>query len=325
MRIASLDFRIASIEALTNKKQSSGLTPSIDDVHFYFKENYVPLKTLPSLSGIREAVIFEKCDAIFLEGYYEVTDKVLEIRDYLKVPIFIRAHTNILSSYERTILEIKKRNKEGIGIVWNNKQCFLAFKDLPNQHYLPNLTNMSLKLDSKKYKEGPYLDLALAGSIREHKAHIFQIFLFNRYAKIKKKKLRVHMNLALYDVKIDSLRRSITELKEQLGFDLINIGWLPKKDFISYLNKNIDISSQIAVVESFCGVTADSILSQTPIITSDVIDWVFQSSKARSLVIEENLIKIDEILENKYTKENNKALEDFNNEGILLWKDFLGA
>ena len=325
MRIASLDFRISSVELATNGGQASGLTPSIMDAHSYFKENYIPLRTLPSLSGIKEAIVFENCDAVFLEGYYEITDNILRLRDALKIPIYIRAHTNILSTYGKTILDQEKRKKEGIGIVWNNRQCYLAYKDFPNQHYLPNLTNMSLKLEEKAFKDNQYLDVILAGSIRDHKAHIFQIFLFNRYAKMKKKKLRIHMNLPVYDVKQDDIRLSIQELSKQFDFDLINIGWLDRKNFISYMNKHADISAQIAVVESFCGVTADSILSQTPIIASDVIDWAYYESKAKSLIIDENLVKLDEILENKYIIENNKALEEFNNNGLVLWRDFLNV
>ena len=140
--------------------------------------------------------------------------------------------------------------------------------------YFPNFYPQEYK--RKDYnKDKDYIDISCFGAIRPLKNHVLQAIAAIKFADIKGKKLRFHVNSGRIEMNGSPVLHNLKGLFEQLsekGHQLINHEWTDREGFLDLCSK-MDIGMQCSMTETFNIVGADLISQGVPLIGSKEIPW----------------------------------------------------
>jgi hypothetical protein len=158
--------------------------------------------------------------------------------------------------------------------------------------YLPNYypwNNRPTKRSKKE--EDKYVDVACFGAIRPLKNQLVQAVAAMKYAEIKGKTLRFHVNGTRCEQGGDNVLRNIKSLFTHTKHELVEHGWLNHQDFLEVLSQ-MDIGMQVSFSETFNIVAADMVVTGLPIVASTEIPWLSSWCQAEPTNSEDILLKM---------------------------------
>jgi hypothetical protein len=135
------------------------------------------------------------------------------------------------------------------------------------------------KHSEERKEESRYLDVGCFGAIRPLKNQLMQAVAAIRFAMLKGKQLRFHINTTRNEQGGNNVLKNIRALFAGTGYQLIEHGWVTHKEFLRVL-KQMDILLQVSFSETFNIVAADSVVMGLPVVTSAEIHWVSPAAKA---------------------------------------------
>jgi hypothetical protein len=222
---------------------------------------------------------------------------------------------NELSIYIRNMLEDKDSD---VSVV----------KDMSSRMvYLPNyypITNM------QKYKgmiSDDTIHIACFGAIRPFKNTMTQALASIEFCKRKNKKLCFHINSGRNELQGANVYENLIQLFSNLDknqYSLICHPWASCDEFLNICSR-IDIGLQVSFTETFNIVSADVLCNGIAIIGSSEIPWINKrytaSPQDAEEIIDKLLLAYDDLERNVI--ENQKSLEDYVNNTIIIWKENL--
>jgi hypothetical protein len=141
--------------------------------------------------------------------------------------------------------------------------------------YLPNYYSIKKQLSPRK-RIGDTIDVGCFGAIRPLKNHLIQAIAALHFARMNRKNLRFHINIARIEDSGNPVLNSIRGLFNNLDptrYQLVEHGWLNHDDFLKLVD-TMDIGLQASFTESFNIVAADFVSQGVPIVVSSEIDWL---------------------------------------------------
>lgn len=118
------------------------------------------------------------------------------------------------------------------------------------------------------------LDIGCFGAIRPLKNQLIQAVAAMRFADMKGKKLRFHINGNRVEGKGDPILKNIQKLfASRPEHTLVEHNWMDHETFVEFL-RTLDVTMQVSFTETYNIVAADSIAAHTPVITSNEIVFV---------------------------------------------------
>lgn len=295
----------------------------------------------------REVFIY-KPDICVIEAIWVTAEKLAEVqRLHPKVSFVVRIHSEIpfLSNEGVAMSRILGYKKiPNVHVAFNSAETVRDFRKLYGSPYmLPYLPNIYTKIklrDNKdmtlekiryiiarrqgRFQFGRKLDVGCFGAIRPLKNQLIQAVAAIHFADKHDVKLHFHMNTARIEQGGEPVLKNIRALFAESKHELVEHGWLPRKDFLKLLNK-MDINLQVSFNESFNIVAADSIYVGTPVVVSETISWLPDLIKAdvsdtASIVSKmEDTLRFRELM----VVMSEIFLDRYNKEAIKRWREFL--
>jgi hypothetical protein len=135
------------------------------------------------------------------------------------------------------------------------------------------------KQSVERKAEDHYLDVGCFGAIRPLKNQLMQAVAALRFAMLKGKQLRFHINTTRNEQGGNNVLKNIRALFGGTGYQLIEHGWVAHKEFLQVLTQ-MDLLLQVSFSETFNIVAADAVAMALPLVTSAEIHWVTPAVKA---------------------------------------------
>jgi|GEM_PF-581040 hypothetical protein len=317
---------------------SSGLYNSVRFiVDMLFTLNIdVKMVEVPDNNSINKEVITFKPTHVIIEALWVVPEKfdiLKKIHPTVKWHVRLHSEMTFIANEGVAMGWILQYAKRGIKILANSKRMCdnlnLLFKATNiNQYveYTPNYYKVDGILN-KPMMAYNALNIASFGAIRSLKNQLIQAQAAIIFASRERKKLYFHINANRIENESNSVLKNIRDLFSNLDswkFELVEHNWLDHKSFLEVVRK-MDMGLQLSLSETFNIVTADFVSQNVPVVVSDEIDWVSNYSKSDTMNLNEIVLKMANVYQNKkVVAKNIKGLEDYNNKSIKEWSKFCG-
>lgn len=320
----------------TGYSLSSGLLNSATYVkdmlqRHHFETSLVQVEDSNSID--REVHKF-KPDVVFIEALWVPPTKFKELqRLHPRVKWVVRIHSNVpfLGNEGMAFRWIKEyQDYKNVIVAFNSFEAFKNFHwhwdNTKTLAYLPNYYPTNMHQHTHRSKDG-VLDVGCFGAIRQLKNQLNQAMAAIFYCQEKGLTLRFHINAGRIDNEQDApiLKnlRSLFAGFDKRQFTLVEHDWLNKSEFLD-LVKTMDLGLQVSFSETFNIVTADFVSHMVPIVVSQEIGWMPNSTHAMPTSIDNIIQHIDEVLHNPHiTKESYQALFNYSEFSEIEWISFL--
>jgi hypothetical protein len=234
----------------------------------------------------REVTLFRP-DIVIIEAYWVVPSKFLDLLPlHPKVKWIIRNHSEIpFAAQEGVVMDwtIEYLRHPNVFVSANSYRSLRDMTIMVNSAFperkdrvvfFPNIYAHDHKKRGAEKVEDEYLDAACFGAIRPLKNHLMQAIAALKFAELKGKKLRFHINGGRIEGAgskeiLKNLRMLFSKLS---GHELVEHGWYPHEQFLEVL-KTMDIGLQVSFSETFNIVGADMTHVGLPIVTSKEVLW----------------------------------------------------
>jgi hypothetical protein len=175
------------------------------------------------------------------------------------------------------------------------------------------------------------LNIGCFGAIRNLKNHINQALAALKTAEYNKLTLHFHVNGTRSEGPAsDSLLKNLRALFKDTKHKLVEHAWMEHKDFLE-LMKEMDISSQVSITETFNICVADSVIVDVPVVVSAEVDWLRNSY---SRVPSPNdvtdiyfaycqILFLEPEKYNHLLKQQRLSLEKYNEKAKDIWLQFI--
>jgi hypothetical protein len=271
---------------------------------------------------------------VIIEALWVVPEKfeVLQ-RLHPKVQWYVRLHSDIpFLANEGMAIEwlFKYLNYDNVRISFNSKSTLDEFKDVSYSDkkliYLPNYYKVKEFDHKRRFINKRNINIGCFGAIRPFKNNLMQAMSAIKFADNIGKDLYFHINSTRVELKGDSILRNIRALFANSYHNLVEIPWLDHPEFITFIDKNIDISMQVSFSETFNIVVADSVNCGIPVVVSPEIYWIDRKFKAdpnSGADIVKKLYNAYDAVKDKSHEINTELLHKDNEDAIDVWEQFL--
>lgn len=297
------------------------------------------VEVLIDSNAIDKAVHDFRPDFCIIEALWVPPTKFVElIHLHPNVQFVIRIHSKIpfLANEGQAIKWIKESAMfPNVIIAFNNFQTSWELSGLINGTtiYLPNIySNVKVpkssvldKFFEKDNAKRHTLNIGCFGAIRPLKNQLHQAVASMIFGNEQGKRIRFHINTGRLEQQGDNVLRNLRALFEGSKHELVEHGWLPRKEFL-HLIKHMDIGLQVSLTESFNIVSADFVSQQVPIIVSKDISWMPDQLKVDPLDTEELIERIEFALQKpRYLNAiSAEKLDEYNRKSLKRWLFYLG-
>lgn len=237
---------------------------------------------------------------------------------------YIHLHSNLcfLSIEPYAMTMINQYMRDGYGIIFNNINSYNSFKKFENIYYLPNIYDKHFH--EIKIKESEVLDVGCFGSVRPMKNHVMQAAASVMFAEKINKRLRFHVNLTRDEDNGESVKRNLAAFFQiHNNHELVSQSWKSQHDFIESI-KQMDISLQVSMSETYNIVCADTVAAGVPLVTSHEVEWVQDVSYAKHSDPEDICSKMELVIKSPLLININRHnLNVFNDFAKKKWSEFI--
>lgn len=150
---------------------------------------------------------------------------------------------------------------------------FAQLLQLENVLLLPNYYPTTRDLPPLKRQTPGEIHIGCFGAVRPMKNHLLQAVAAIHFAAEKNLKLFFHINGNRCEDNGDPVLKNLRSLFANQAHTLVEHPWVDHDEFLKIL-RQIDISSQVSLSETFNIVTADAVNLNIPVVTSAEISWV---------------------------------------------------
>lgn len=293
---------------------SSGLRNSAMFVVNMLNENGIEAKLVEVVDNncIDREVSLYKPTHVIIEAYWVVPEKFdVLTKLHPKVKWIVRNHS-----------ELPFLANEGIAIDWTlrylkHKDVYLAPNSFKSYHDMKKMVAASHSSLVSEYKIiylpnyyptdgnikprppiGETINVGCFGAVRPLKNHLVQAVAAIHFARVNRKKLRFHINVARIEDAGNNVLKSLRGLFKNLDpnkYELVEHGWLDHKDFLELVN-TMDIGLQASFTESFNIVAADFVSMGVPMVVSEEIEWMPKQFVAKHTDSQSIYIKMEKVL-----------------------------
>jgi hypothetical protein len=217
---------------------------------------------------------------VVIEAIWVTPAKFAELKKlWPKVRWTVRVHSEIpfLASEGMAIDWLYQYAGQGIEIAFNSAQAAHDANVIFTSAYLPNY--YPLRKPRPCRPDDPVVDVGCFGAIRPLKNQLMQAFAAVRYARIRGKKLRFHMNSTRQEQGGNNNLKNIIALSKAARFELVLHNWLEHEEFLELIGA-MDIVLQVSLTETFCLTAADAVSMGVPLVGSSAIPWLPRFSQA---------------------------------------------
>jgi hypothetical protein len=276
----------------------------------------------------REVFCF-KPDAVIIEALWVVPEKFHILRRFHpRVKWIVRIHSELpfLAHEGMAIDWISRYLREGVFVGCNSGEGYAQISTLSEslkvEHgrvlYLPNyypLPSEAVMIS----RVGHELNVGCFGAIRPLKNQLIQAMAAISYADQAKRKLTFYINGSRVEGGGEPILKNIRALFHHSRHELIEVGWLPRHEFLELLRK-IDVSMCVSFSETFCIVAADSVASGAALVTSPAVHWAVRENKADPMQLQSIVETIGEALGRQYLGfGNHNQLRKFSEMSRRKW------
>lgn len=290
----------------------------------------------------REVTNYEPTD-VFIEGLWVTPSKfseLLNISRHQNVRWHVRIHSEIpfLATEGVAMDWITQYLRLGVHVAPNAPRAheqlyWLATKMLGSEvsetlvPFLPNCYPVDYSfwpLQNLDIRDKSTLDIACFGAYRPMKNHLQQAFIALKFAEMKDKQLRFHIN-DRQDAGGGGPAKSVEALISAAGAELVKHPWENRETFLGSISQ-VDLLMQLSMSETFNIVSADATLVGKPMIVSKEINWAYPAYGDPQSVAD-CLKKIDLIMSNKtfFINGNRSGLSIYANSSRRRWLNYLGV
>lgn len=287
-------------------------------------------------NDIDRIVTIYKPDEVFVEALWVVPEKY-EILQKLHphVKWIIRIHSEVpFLAVEGMSMDwiIRCLKHENVYIAPNSKRSYNDLKVMLTKEakkkvlYLPNYYP-SIRHVRERDEEQFVVNVACFGAVRPLKNHLNQALAAIKFADSMGKRLRFFINSNRVecggDPVIENLRKLFSHSDRH---ELVEVAWMPHKNFIELMSEQIDIGLQVSYTESFNIVAADMVSCGIPVVASEEITWLpfVDYAKASSVKSIYNKLRLVWACRNLgITKLNERGLRNFSEESKERWLKYL--
>lgn len=285
----------------------------------------------------KEVTLF-KPTHVFIEGFWVVPEKF----DVLKplhptVKWFIRCHSELpFLALEGISMEWTfKYWERGVGVSGNSPRINDELQLLAtNAGYvkewiaekiplLPNYYTLNV-ISKPQLPDKDFINVGCFGAVRPLKNQFLQAVAAIKYANLKNKKLRFHINAGRVELFGQNVLKNLKALFENLPqHELIEHDWTSHEEFLDIISQ-MDICLQVSFTETFNIVTADAVSRKIPVVISEEVYWAFPYFA--------NPTSVDDIVDKMvvvklfswwFTNQNISYLKDYNKSSKKNWLNYL--
>jgi hypothetical protein len=175
-------------------------------------------------------------------------------------------------------------------------------------------------------EEDDTLDIASFGAIRPLKNQLIQAVAAIRYAALREKPLRFHVNATRSEQGGGNNLKNIRALFAATGGELVEHDWMPHDKFLQVLT-HIDMLLQVSFSETFNIVTADAVTIGLAVVASPEVNWisnVVQADPTDSAdIVGRMVVASDWRFKHTIKKLNRRGLRKYCERGKKHWLRFL--
>ena len=313
-------------------RRSSGLWNSINFIVKDLKERGVHchIEEVQDNNCIDRVVSQFKPDIVVIEALWVVPEKFDVLKKlHPKVRWFVRLHSHMpFLALEGIAMEwIEGYFKRGLGVIANSEPMFDALYPISPKGkllYLPNVYRAEKKQYGQRKHFGSQLNIGCFGAVRPLKNQLIQALAAIQFAKELNAPLCFFINGSRVETGGDPVLKNIKALfAGRENSHLILCDWAEHEDFIDLI-RDMDISMQVSLTETFSIVSADSVTAGVPLVTSKEVEWASPSCKARDNDINDIVKKMKKVYKNNRLVCKNKMLLDkASDRASQLWFKFI--
>lgn len=273
---------------------STGLSNSSSHIVEYFKNHpsiEMDLVSVIDNNEIDKEVYQYKPDVVVIEALWVVPSKFEVLRKlHPNVKWVVRLHSNApfisgegiafdwISQYLETPSVYVSCNNESMQ--YDIQSVFRRYSD--KVLYMPNIYIIQKQPKVVKSPIVPReINIGCFGAIRILKNQLTQALAAIEYADSRDLRLRYHINASRIEgFTSDNILKNIRSIfAYRKDHELVEHEWMPQEDF-KELIKTMDIGLQVSLTETFNMVSGDFISMGVPVIVSEEISWVSNSTKS---------------------------------------------
>jgi hypothetical protein len=318
---------------------SSGLFNSATFVNDMLVKSGVESKLvqLAENTDIDREVFNYKPTHVIVEALWVVPEKIKELTLlHPDVTWIIRCHSDVAFIAQEGIAVnwISEYLKlSNVFVAFNAPESVEDFKYLTshkNHHkviYLPNYYPVTKAHKNSSKDSGDWIDIGCFGAIRPLKNQMVQAMAAIKYAKIKGKKLRFHMNGTRPEQGGDNILKNIRALFKNTENVLIEHPWMLHHEFVELL-KTIQVSLNVSFSETFNIVAADSVVAGVITIASKEVPWINAKCHAEPNDLDDIVTKMLRATDWRLSKVlrwlNLQGLKNYAENSKKIWLHWLG-
>lgn len=219
--------------------------------------------------------------------------------------------------------------ERGVGIIANSAELYSALKVVFGREILFFLPNVYLQRNVRQATLSTNYDtvnIACFGAVRPFKNHMLQALAAIKFAQLKKKKLRFHVNATRVEVGGAPCLKNLRALfAETPHTELLEHPWYEPEMFLDLL-RDMDIGMQVSLTETFNVVSADYTTVGLPMVVSDEVVWAGSLCKVDQSDVNSMIDGLINVYGKGWVARWNKSnLDGFVSEAIKRWYAFVKA
>ncbi len=209
-----------------------------------------------------------------VRNHSEIPFLTLERNSLTWIPQYLTGSPNIFTASNSTtsLIDIREIVAEANG--WPIEQANERVVFIPNYYLIEREPSWVAPPLSKSH-----VDVSCFGALRSLKNHTEQAVAAIRWARLRNKPLRFHINAGRVEMGADNVLNNLRAIFNGAGSaELVEHGWLDHDNFLDLI-ATMDVSMQVSFSETFNIVTADAVSCGVPVVVSNEIGWINDSFK----------------------------------------------
>jgi hypothetical protein len=291
------------------------------------------LEVVVDNSSIDRVVALHRPTHVFIEGYWVVPEKFLELqRHHPTVKWIVRCHSEMPFLAQEGIAMDWSFDywKNGVRIAANAPRIageLNALDKTGQTDYLPNYYPLDPLLKQTILRRiCTVINVGCFGAIRPLKNQLLQAVAAIKFANKHGLKLRFHINRGRVEGNGDNQLKNIRGLFAHLPeHELVEHAWTGHKEFVDLI-RHMDICLQVSFTETQNICTCDAVSVGVPVVVSPEINWV--EEPYADPTNSDNIVEIMEYVLNEcnreaYVRWNKENIVKYSTASKKLWLEYL--